>query len=411
MTKRVRFAPAVLAALATTAALLTGCSSTTGSAHWNSGGPTGTGSTVSPGTTSGPAKVAVVPATKAKDVAPGSPVRVNATGATTVTSVTLTAGSKSVAGAIAADGHSWTSTGKLSFGTKYTVKVVAAGIAPMTSTFTTASPNHTIQPILQENGYALLRDGGTYGVGEPIIVHFSHPVSDREAAVKALTVTSTPAVEGRWHWINSTNAHYRPEKYWATGTTITVRASVYGVKLGSGTYGSSNASATIHIGESHVAIADAKTHHMKVYVDGAMVRDIPVSLGMGGSTKGDNGQVVDFWTRSGPHVVILKSLTHYMASDTFGLSDPSSKYYYAPVLIKDTVRISYAGEFVHLRTWSLSQIGHRNTSHGCINVGPKDAKWIYDLLIPGDVVDVTGTPKTLPLTDGLGDWTIPWSQW
>ena len=242
-------------------------------------------------------------------------------------------------------------------------------------------------------------------------MHFNRSVTDRAAAVKALTVEATPAVEGRWHWIDSQDVHYRPEQYWAPGTTITVHVSLYGVDLGNGTYGASNANATIHIGDSHVAIADNKTHHMKVYVNGTMVRDIPVSLGMGGTTKGDDGQTVSFWTRSGPHVVIRKDPVHDMSSASFGISDPSSPFFYKPVAIKSAVRISYTGEFVHLRTWSVSQIGHENTSHGCINVGVANAQWIYDLLIPGDVVDVVGTPITLPVTDGLGDWTVPWSKW
>ncbi len=52
--------------------------------------------------------------------------------------------------------------------------------------------------------------------------------------VKALSVVTEPAVEGRWHWMDNQNLQYRPEKYWATGTKITVTANLLGVDLRQG---------------------------------------------------------------------------------------------------------------------------------------------------------------------------------
>ncbi len=425
MTNRSRVSPrlAALALAAVGALVLAGCGSAA-NAHWQSSTPpTGAAlpgassppATTAPSPSAGPTQLAMVPSANAKNVSPGKPVLVTATGGASVTSVTLAAGSTTIAGTVSADGHSWTSTGSLKFNTKYTLTVATAGLATKstTSTFTTVKPANTVNPTLQANAMLLLADGAKYGVGQPLIVHFSKAVatSARAGVEKALTVTATPSVEGRWHWIDSQNVHYRGAEYWPSGTTINLSAKLYGVSLGGGAYGSKNVGATIHIGDKHVAIADNATHHMKVYVNDKMVKDIPVSLGNGHTAEGSHGETIDFWTRSGPHVVIIKTPSHVMSSASYGLTDTSSPYYYAPETIYDTVRISYAGEFVHKRTWSLSQIGHANTSHGCINVGPTNSKWIYNLLIPGDVVDVTGTPKKLPVWDGLGDWTIPWSQW
>jgi lipoprotein-anchoring transpeptidase ErfK/SrfK len=402
-----RSGTAVAAALG--ALLLAGCT-TAANAHWR----TATGPSGAPIGGSGPttSAVSVAPAANAKGVSVNAPVVVSTAGSTRLTSVRVAAASASVTGALSADGHTWTSTGSLRFGTRYTVMAKTAG-STTTSSFTTLKPARTVTPTLAANAMLALRDGGTYGIGEPVIVHFSRsvPASARARVQKALHITTAPAVSGHWRWIDGQNVHYRGAVYWATGTTIKINATVYGVSFGNGTYGARNASATIRIGASHIAVANNTTHHMKVYVNGTMVRDIPVSLGSGKSAKGDQGQTIDFWTRSGPHVVIIKTPSHVMSSASYGLTDKDSPFYYAPEKIYDTVRISYAGEFVHKRTWSLSQIGHANTSHGCINVGPENAKWIYDLLIPGDIVNVTGTPKTLPLTDGLGDWTIPWSKW
>jgi lipoprotein-anchoring transpeptidase ErfK/SrfK len=416
---------AVAALIAAGPLVLSGC--TTKAANADSAGsavPTGAAPLSSdspapaPSPTVGPGTLAIVPVANAKNVAPGTGVRVTAAGAAAVTSVTVKAGPSAVAGTLSTDGHTWTSTGKLAFGTKYTVTVattgLASGAASTTSTFTTASAFRTVTPALWTNSYIQsVTNGGTYGVGQPAIVHFNRSIasSSRAAVVKALHVDATPAVEGRWHWISATEVHYRPEKYWATGTTITISADLYGVKIASGTYGASSETRTIHIGESHVAIADNKTHQMKLYINGKLTKTIPISMGRGGIIDGGEGNKINLWTRNGPHVVINKTPFTMMSSGSYGLVDKSSPLYYPPSKILWTVRVSYTGEFVHLRTWTTGDLGHRNTSHGCINVGDGNAQYLYKLFIPGDIVDVTGTPTELPINDGLGDWTIPWSKW
>jgi len=283
----------------------------------------------------------------------------------------------------------------------------------MTSTFSTVNPDTVLNPHLIANALSALNDGATYGVGEPIMIHFakSIPTSGRDAVEQALSVRSTPAVDGRWHWVNSQQVDYRGENYWPAGATITIDANLFGVKLGNGMYGGANAHATIHIGDKHVAIADNKTHQMKVYVNNKLVKTVPVSMGMGGSTRGAEGQLVNYWTRSGPHVVIVKSPTVTMSSASYGITDPKSPFYYAPETVHDAVRISYSGEFVHLRTWTVGDIGVRNTSHGCINVGAAFATYMYNLLRTGDIVDVTGTPVPVSFDNTVADWAIPWSKW
>jgi lipoprotein-anchoring transpeptidase ErfK/SrfK len=407
---------AALLALAATAALvMSGCTSSA-SANWSSSGSP-SGAAVSPGATgasAGPGVVTVVPANAATNVAPGNPIVVTAGGSSSVTSVTVKAGSKTIAGKVSSDGHSWTSTGQLKFSTKYTVTVQAAGVAPTTSTFTTVKPSKTVRSKLWTNAMIeSVPNNQTFGVGQPVVLHFynSIPKSQRSAITKALQVDATPAVEGRWHWVSSTDVHYRPEKYWAAGTKIVVHANLYGVKFASGVYGDSNETKTMKIGDSHIALADNKTHMMKVYINGVLKKTIPISMGRGGYVDGANGTKIDLWTRTGPHVVIQKTPFWMMSSASYGLVDKSNPLYYAPEKVYDTVRISYSGEFVHLRTWTTGDLGHRNSSHGCINVGQGNAQYMYKLLIPGDIVDVTGTPIKLPLTDGIGDWGVKWSNW
>jgi lipoprotein-anchoring transpeptidase ErfK/SrfK len=407
---------AALLALAATAALvMSGCTSSA-SPNWSSSGsPSGAaGSPGATGASAGPGVVTVVPANAATNVAPGNPIVVTAGGSSSVTSVTVKAGSKTIAGKVSSDGHSWTSTGQLKFSTKYTVTVEAAGVAPTTSTFTTVKPSKTVRSKLWTNAMIeSVPNNQTFGVGQPVVLHFynSIPKSQRAAITKALQVDATPAVEGRWHWVSSTDVHYRPEKYWAAGTKIVVHANLYGVKFASGVYGESNETKTMKIGDSHIALADNKTHKMKVYINGVLKKTIPISMGRGGYVDGANGTKIDLWTRTGPHVVIQKTPFWMMSSASYGLVDKSNPLYYAPEKVYDTVRISYSGEFVHLRTWTVGDLGHRNSSHGCINVGQGYAQYMYKLLIPGDIVDVTGTPIKLPLTDGIGDWGVKWADW
>lgn len=420
MTIRTRTSSRRIAAalIAGGALFLAGCSAS--GAHFREAGDGLGGINAGAAVTSPPAvsgSVTVTPAANSKDVAPNASVKVAAADGATVTSVTVTAGSSTIKGKLDADGKTWTSTSRLKFNTTYTVAVsgtnLANGQSQVTSTFTTVKPTKTVSPHLIANALQSLHSGATYGVGEPIMVHFSHaiPTSQRAAIVDALTVKTTPHVDGRWHWINSQQVDYRGKDYWPTGTTISISASLYGVSLGKGVYGGGDAHATIHIGDKHYAVADNKTHMMKVYINDKLVKTVPVSMGMGGSTRGSEGQLINYWTRSGPHVVITKSPSVTMSSASYGITDPKSPFFYAPETVREAVRISYSGEFVHLRTWTVGDIGKRNTSHGCINVGAEYASYMYKLLRTGDIVDVVNTPVKVSFANTVADWAVPWSQW
>jgi lipoprotein-anchoring transpeptidase ErfK/SrfK len=262
-------------------------------------------------------------------------------------------------------------------------------------------------------------DGGTFGVGQPIVLKFDEKIPDRAAAERALTVTTSTNVEGGWYWMSDYEVHWRPKEYWPAHTTVTVTADVYGKNLGNGLYGEASRSAKFTIGQSKIMIADSQTHHMKVYIDGQQLTTIngkdvtdgvPISMGKGGTERQPSGTVVDFTTNSGPHVITMKYETVRMTSASFGITDPHSPNFYDEVIKKD-LRITADGEFVHLRDWDTWQIGKMNTSHGCINVGVDFIYWIYDNFGAGDIVDVTGTNRHLDLRNGLGDWVMSWEDW
>ncbi|MEV4510597.1 Ig-like domain-containing protein [Dactylosporangium sp. NPDC049525] len=361
-----------------------------------------------------PAKLTITPAADSKDVPPGSPVTVAIENGTLDT-VTVAAGGKTLAGTLADDKHGWQSTGPLAYGQTYTVTVTGVDAAGtpvnQTATFTTLKPASTASITFQANPMLALKNGNTYGVGQPVIVFFNKAVTNKDAVEQAMQVTTSPSVEGKWHWVSGQSAHWRPEKYWAPGTTVKVSANLLGVDLGNGVYGGANASANFSIGKSRIAIADSNTKQMECYIDGQMVRKIPCSMGKGGKgTIGSKGEKIDYLTASGVHVLMTKEPLVTMSSASYGVTDKSNPNYYEEK-IRLACRISLSGEYVHLADWNIPKHGKENTSHGCINIAPDHAKWFYDTFDVGDVVEVRNTPKNLTLTDGLGDWNVPYAQW
>jgi lipoprotein-anchoring transpeptidase ErfK/SrfK len=395
------------------AAAVAGCSSQASGKWASRGGGPSAGGDGSPGQPVSTAKLTITPATDTSNVSPADPVTV-AIDNGTLESVTVTAGGKTVKGSIAGDQKSWKSSGTLSYSQTYTVAVTAkdskGAAVTQKSNFATIKPSGVAGITFQANPMASMKDGGTYGVGQPAIVYFSKTIKDRTAAEAAMEVTTEPAVEGRWHWVSGQSAHWRPEKFWPAGTKITVKTNLLGVNLGNNVYGGGNNSIRFTIGPSRIAIADSNTHMMQVFINGQMVRNIPVSMGKGGSTKGAKGETVEFWTRSGVHVLMTKEAQTTMSSASYGITDKNNPNYYSET-IKLACRISLSGEYVHMADWNIPAQGHRNTSHGCVNVGPDNARWFFNTFGVGDVVEVRNTPKSLPVTDGIGDWNVPWGQW
>ncbi|WP_250034624.1 L,D-transpeptidase [Paractinoplanes maris] len=358
-----------------------------------------------------PVRLSVTPADGNAEVSPVKPIVVSAESGT-LQSVTVTAGKAKVDGAMQDDG-SWRSTQDLAYGRKYKVTVTATDSAGAKTTegttFTTMKPEKTATVTFQANAMVALKEGRTYGAGQPVIVAFSRAVN-KNAAEKAIEIKTSPAVKGKFYWRDDKTVHWRPAKYWAAGTTIDVTVNAFGVKLGKTTYGAKNASTRFRIGRQLIAISDNRTHLTKVYVDGKLVRTMKSSLGKGGGTTGANGERISYWTAGGPHVVLGKKRKHTMSSASYGVSDPKDPNYYVSENIEFCTRITYSGEYLHAAPWNRS-LGRANLSHGCINLSTADAKWVYNNFRIGDIVDVTHTPRDLPIWNGLGDWTVSFDKY
>ncbi|WP_018331379.1 L,D-transpeptidase [Actinomycetospora chiangmaiensis] len=329
-------------------------------------------------------------------VNPATPVRVHADGGR-LTGVRMTnpAGDQ-IAGTTSPDGSTWTTDEPLAYGRTYTV--VTDAVSPqgapthLQSTVTTLDPKQTDTAAV---------DPGTtdVGVGQPLAVTFSHAVTDKDAAVKALTVTSNPPQTGAWHWISSTQVDYRPADYWKAGSTVRLDGKLYGTDLGGDAFGAKDIHETFHVHDAWVAKADGGAEQMQIFDNGALVKTMKISLGS-----------PQFPTHTGTHVISDKEPSVVMDSATYGVMPGQPGYYKETVLLDE--RISNDGEFVHSAPWSVGQQGTDNVSHGCVNLSPADAQWFFDHFSIGDVVEVTNSGgPALPIWDRWGDWAVPFSQW
>ncbi|GGN86047.1 hypothetical protein GCM10010112_67170 [Actinoplanes lobatus] len=358
-----------------------------------------------------PVKLNVTPVSGTKDVSPVTPITV-AVEEGTLQSVTVTVGKAKVEGALQVDG-TWKSTEDLDYGKTYKVVATAAdskGVASEhTSSFATVNPKNVAKITFQANAMTSLKTGQTYGAGQPVIVAFSRAVN-KAAAEKAIEITTSPSVDGKFYWKDDKTVHWRPAKYWAAGTRVKVKVNAFGVKLGKTVYGAKNASTSFDVRRQLIAISDNRTHMTKVYINGKLVRSMKSSLGKGGGTTGANGERISYWTTGGPHVVLGRLRTHTMTSASYGVSDPKDPNYYVSEDIEYCTRISYSGEYLHAAPWNGS-LGRANLSHGCINLSTSDAKWVYENFLIGDIVDVKNSPRELQIGNGLGDWTVPFDKY
>jgi len=311
-------------------------------------------------------------------------------------SVTVAAGPKDNAplvGELDPAGARWTSAsgGVLAPATTYkvTANVVAAngGASIAHSSFTTLAPSARLTARVAP------LNGTTVGVGQPIALYLSKPVTDHAAVERHLTVTADPPVAGSWLWLSDTQLHWRPPQYWQPHTKVTFDAALAGVDFGGGTWGTESRKISFTIGDSHVSVVDATTHQMTVTTNGQLERTIPVSTGKDKDP-----------TKSGVHVVMDKAETTVMDSATVGIPAGSPDAY--KLTVHWNVRISNSGEFVHAAPWSVGSQGRRNVSHGCVNLSPAEATWFFNYSQLGDVVEVKGTPVQLEATNGFGDWNV-----
>lgn len=359
-----------------------------------------------------PAAVTIAPTSGADHVDPLAQVTVTATSGALVEVVMVNDQGRRIDGVLTPDATVWKPGVPLGYGRTYTVtaRAMNPGGAPVeqTSTFSTLVPGNQTAVSLRTTGGLPLRDGGRYGIGTVVVARFDEPITDKAAAERRLKVTTNPPVSGSWFWLDNQNAHWRPPQYFSPGTTVTVEANIYGVAVGDGLYGQEDARVSFQIGDAHVAIADDVTKQVTVYNNGALVRTMPTSMGMGG-TQTINGQTISFWTQRGIYTVLDKANPVIMDSSTYGLPINSRLGYRET--ISWATRISVDGIYLHQLDSTVWAQGNTDVSHGCLNLNADNAEWFYNFSVPGDVVEVRNTGGEPLQMWQNGDWTVPWEQW
>jgi lipoprotein-anchoring transpeptidase ErfK/SrfK len=314
--------------------------------------------------------------------------------------VSFTDGSRSLEGQTSADGTVWWPKWALTPGRSYRLTATATGadgrVATAQSVFRTRRVAHIIAATIMAPG-----EGATVGVGMPIMLRFAAPVQNRAVVERSLEVrTSTPVV-GAWHWFSGTDVVYRPRTYWPAHTQVLLLAHLDGLRLTRAAYGAQDVALGFGIGDAHITVASARDHHQVVRINGHRARRMPISMGKGGRLA--------YTTTSGVHLTMEKAHHVVMDSASVGCPPGCPDHYRHDVYF--AVRISDSGEYEHSAPWSVADQGSRNVSHGCINLGPRDARWFYRHTQPGDVVEVTGTRRRLAPGNGWGFWQLTWPDW
>jgi len=363
-------------------------------------GAPSTSSQTAPSAQTTPAVLKTVPADGATGVRPGDPVTVVATtGALESVTVRDAAGS-AVPGAMRKQSSAWSSSGLLRPDTSYTVTAKSTG--PDGTATTTTSRFRTLKPAVTAT-YTVIPNGGTVGVGMPVIVQFDSPVGTkamRAEVEKRVKVTSSPRQAGAWGWLDNRQLMWRPAAFWKPGTHVTLSTPLTGVQTGEGKYVGNDASTSFTVGSAMVSTVDMKTHRMTVTQDGRTLRTFKVSTGKPGPKTE---------TRYGTKVIIERRSALTMDSATVGIPKGDPNYY--KIHTKWNMRLTWTGEFVHSAPWSTSAQGTANVSHGCTNMAPADAEWMFTHSKMGDVVKFTGSTRAFKPTEGIGVWVYSYAGW
>jgi lipoprotein-anchoring transpeptidase ErfK/SrfK len=358
------------------------------------GGSTSSSPHASPGATKqatgSPAALSITPANGSASVNPAQGITVTA-GQGKISGVTVTTSGEPVSGTLNAARTAWHSTWTLNVSQSYRVTARATAtsgqVVTSTSTFRTLAPSQTFRTQIFEG------QGQTYGVGMPIILYFSHEITNKAAVERALQLTTSKPVVGSWHWDDPCNMapvclYFRPRSYWPAHTQVSFAGHLNGVEGAPGVYGDYTLTQSFTIGASLIVVASTAAHHMDLYRDGRLFARWPISSGR----PGDD-------TPNGTYLTIDKGNPVIMKGPGYSLPVPWS------------VRFTWSGDYLHDAYWSVGQQGSTNVSHGCVNMPPAAAQTYYQMEVPGDPVTITGSPRAGTWDNGWTMWFLPWSRY
>jgi lipoprotein-anchoring transpeptidase ErfK/SrfK len=226
-----------------------------------------------------------------------------------------------------------------------------------------ASDFRTLRPGRSFSAATILGAGETVGVGMPIMINFSRPITDKAAVERALQIWSSKPVTGAWYWVTSESVWFRPG---ITGPRTPGSASPRtwpGCRgRAPGVFGKSDLAQHFRIGDSLIAVA---------------------STGRPGMD-----------TPAGRYLSFAKGSPVDMNSASYGVGLGIPGYYNE--LVYDAVKFTFSGDYVHSAPRSVGEQGISNVSHGCVNLAPGYAAWFYGHSMLGDPISVVGSPSPGP---------------
>ena len=340
----------------------------------------------------GAAELKITPSNGSHGVDPSAGISVTAL-AGKVTNVTVRNSGEAVSGSPGNGGKSWHSARQLDVSQSYTVTATATESSgtkvTSTSTFRTLTPARTFSTMIYE-GYQQ-----TYGVGMPIMLTFSTPITNKAAVERSLELTTSKPVIGAWHWDGDEHLYFRPRDYWPANTTVSFNGHLNGVQGAKGVYATANLTQLFNIGRSLIAVASTTTHQTQIYLNGKRVYDWPISTGL-----------PSLPTPDGTYLSVEKANPVRMV----GGGAPGSAGYYDE-LVNYAVRFTFSGDYYHSAPWSVVNQGSTNVSHGCVNLPPDAAITYYNMSIPGDPITVTNSTAAGKWGDGWTQWFLTWAQY
>ncbi|WP_319448276.1 MULTISPECIES: L,D-transpeptidase [unclassified Mycobacterium] len=229
--------------------------------------------------------------------------------------------------------------------------------------------------------------GETVGIAHPVVVKFRTPVTDRRAAERAIDIKSTPAMTGKFEWLDDDVVQWVPDEFWPAHSKVTVSVG--------------SMSADFSTGAAVVGVANISEHTFTVSIDGVDAGP-PSALpaphhrphwGEPGVFPASMGRP-EYPTPVGTYTVLGKERSVTMDSSSVGIPVDAPDGYL--LTVDWAVRITSRGLFVHSAPWAVNALGYDNVSHGCVSLSPEDAEWYYNTVDVGDPVIVQENSIEVP---------------
>lgn len=266
--------------------------------------------------------------------------------------------------------------------------VIAAGITVIVATgpaaASMAQANLITWPAIAS---VLPSRGEIVGVAHPVQVTFNAPVTDRDAAERAMEVHATPAMTGTIEWLDDSVAHWVPDHFWPAHSTIALSVGMWSTNFATG--------------PAVIGVASISDHTFTVTIDGVPAG--PTSTlpaphhrphwGEAGVFPASMGRP-EYPTPVGTYTVLAKERSVVMDSSSVGIPVDAPDGYRLDV--DYAVRITGRGLFVHSAPWAVNSLGYENVSHGCVGLSTEDAQWYFDTVDVGDPVIVQENSIEVP---------------